>query len=77
MKLDGQDIESAVGIKNDTSVICDAAKVICTLWTPGLPEGILSNCLVCGPFIDESISVSVFKYLRDCTLVFSETLHKV
>ena len=36
--------------------------------TPSLPEGVFSNrpCL--------SVHVSVFKYLRDRSLVFSETL---
>ena len=41
-------------------------------WTPGLPEGVLSNrpCpSVVRPF--------VFKYLRDCSLVFSSFLHEV
>ena len=38
--------------------------------TLDLPDGVLSNhpCDLC-------VCVSVFKYLRDCSLVFSETLH--
>ena len=44
-------------------------------WTPGLPEGVLSNrpCPSIGP----SVRPSVFKYLRDGSLDFSETLHEV
>ena len=40
-------------------------------WTPGLPEGVLSNHL-CGL----CVRLSVFKYLRDCSLVFSCFLHE-
>ena len=43
--------------------------------TPGLPEVVLSNrpC----PCVRPCVRVSVFKYLRDRSLVFSETLHEV
>ena len=50
-------------------------------WTRGLPEGVLSNrpCLcecvcVC---VCVCVRLSVFKYLRDCLLVFSSFLHEV
>ena len=44
-------------------------------WTPGLPEGVLSNrpCPLVRPLV-RPWSVrgpSVFRYLRDCSLVFS------
>ena len=44
-------------------------------WTPGLLVGVHSNrpC----PSVHLSVGLSVFKYLRDCSLVFSETLHEV
>ena len=44
-------------------------------WTPGLPEGVLSNrpC----PSVRPSVCVSVLKYLRDRSLVFSHFLHEV
>ena len=40
-------------------------------WTLGLPDGFLSN----RPY--PSIGLSVFKYLRDSSLVFSNLLHEV
>ena len=40
-------------------------------WTRALPVGVHSN----RPFL--SVSLSFFKYLRDRSLVFSETLHEV
>ena len=46
--------------------------ILITFWTPGLPEGVLSNYLRC-----RCVRVSVFKYLRDCSLVFSSFLHEV
>ena len=44
-------------------------------WTPGLPVGVHSNrpC----PSVRPSVRLSVFKYLGDRSLVFSETLHEV
>ena len=44
-------------------------------WTLGLSEGVLSNrpC----PSVCPSVRVSVFKYLRDCSLIFSSFLHEV
>ena len=44
---------------------------ISDFWTPGLPIGVHSNrpC--------PSVRLSVFKYLGDRSLVFSETLHEV
>ena len=37
-------------------------------WTPGLPEGVLSNSPC--PCVCLCVRVSVFRYLRDCSLVF-------
>ena len=45
-------------------------------WTPGLPVRVLSN-RPCGPCVRPSVSVFVFKYLKDRSLIFSETLHEV
>ena len=44
---------------------------VCNFWIQGLPVGIHSNrpC--------PSVRLSVFEYLRDRSLVFSETLHEV
>ena len=44
-------------------------------WTPGLPEGVLSNrpC----PSVCVFVRPCVCKYLVDRSLVFSETLHEV
>ena len=50
--------------------------LIPSFWTPGLPEGVLSICL-CGPSVCPCVCVSVFKYLRDHSLVFSEIFHEV
>ena len=46
-----------------------------SFWTQGLPVGVHSNrpC----PSVRLSVCLSVFKYLRDRSLVFSETLHQV
>ena len=48
-------------------------------WTPGLSEGVLSNrpCPCVCPSVRPSVRVSVFKYLRDRSLVFSSFLHEV
>ena len=46
----------------DIIALCVFQKVLS--WTPGLPDGVLSNH-PCGP----SVCPSVFKYLRDCSLV--------
>ena len=43
-----------------------------SFWTLGLPEGVLSNH-PCG----QSVCPSVFRYLRDRSLVFSKTLQEV
>ena len=50
-----------------------------SFWTPGLPEGVLSNhpCLSVCVSVRPCVRPSVFKYLRDRSLVFSETLHEV
>ena len=54
-----------------------------TYWTPGLPEGVLSNrpcpsvCLCVRPSVCPSVRVSVFEYLRDRSLVFSNFLLEV
>ena len=49
--------------------------MIYAFWTPGLPVGVHSNrpC----PSVHPSVRLSVFKYLRDCSLVFSNFLHEV
>ena len=46
-----------------------------TFWTPSIPGGVISNhpC----PSVCPSVHVLVFRYLRDRSLVFSETLHEV
>ena len=56
-------------VEVDTSLQLDGRSD--TFWTLGLPVGVHSNrpCL--------SVRLSVFRYLRDRSLVFSETLHEV
>ena len=44
-------------------------------WTLGLPEGVLSNRPY--PCVCVSVCPSVFKYLRDRSLVFPSFLHEV
>ena len=49
-------------------------------WTPGLPEGVLSNppCPLVRPSVRWSVRPwSILKYLRDRSLVFSNYLHEV
>ena len=48
-------------------------EILQALRTPGLPDGVDSNrpC----PSVSPSVCPSVFKYLEDRSLVFSETLH--
>ena len=45
-------------------------------WTLGLPNEVLSNH-TCGPSVRPCVGLSVFEYLRDCLLFFSEILHEV
>ena len=45
-------------------------------WTSGLPEGVLSNHLRV-PCVLPCVCPSIFRYLRDCSLVFSGTLHEI
>ena len=47
-----------------------------SFWTPGLPEGVLSN-RSCPSLRGPLVRPSVFKYLRDRSLVFSNFLHEV
>ena len=60
-------------VEVDTSLQLDGRSD--TFWTLGLPVGVHSNrpCLS----VRLSVHLSVFKYLRDFSVVFSETLHEV
>ena len=63
-------LSGMIGQFTAEQVQSEKTNISSTFWTPGLPEGVLSNrpC--------PCVCLFVFKYLRDGSLVFSSFFHE-